>query len=315
MSATPAGSEATETAMSDVTAGSAAGTNPVGAPAHGSTLPPMAGRAWGPLYREWLKLLYQRRSYVIWAGAFAIPFLTALALYLAGGDPDESGGGPLFMSMVTSNGMYVALASLSALLPFLLPMAAAMVAGYMIAGEAELGTMRIILLRPVRRGSMLLAKWTIAMVYLAVGFGLMLAGGLLFGAIFFDLKPMITLSGTTVGVWHGLGLVVLCCLYGLAAMACMVSLALFFSTLTDSSLTALIATIVVYIVVQVLIAFSYFDWLAPWVFPHYFLEYVSFFRDPIHWDPIIRGLAAFAAWSAGLTLAAYLVFRRKDVLS
>jgi ABC-2 type transport system permease protein len=301
--------------MSDVTAGSAAETTQVGAPAHGSTLPPMSGRAWGPLYREWLKLLYQRRSYVIWAGAFAIPFLTALALYLAGGDPDGGGGGPLFMSMVTSNGMYVALASLSALLPFLLPMAAAMVAGYMIAGEAELGTMRIILLRPVRRGSMLLAKWTIAMVYLAVGFGLMLAGGLLFGAIFFDLKPMITLSGTTVGVWHGLGLVVLCCLYGLAAMACMVSLALLFSTLTDSSLTALISTIVVYIVVQVLIAFSYFDWLAPWVFPHYFLEYVSFFRDPIHWDPIIRGLAAFAAWSAGLTLAAYLVFRRKDVLS
>lgn len=286
-----------------------------GAAAHGSTLPPMTGQAWGPLRREWLKLLYQRRSYLIWAGAFAIPFLVALALYLAGADPHERGEGPLFLSMVTSNGMYVALASLSALLPFLLPMAAAMVAGYMIAGEAELGTMRMILLRPVRRGSILMAKWTIAMVYLAVGFGLMVAGGLLFGAVFFDLKPMVTLSGTTVGVWHGLGLIVLCCLYGLAAMACMVSLALLFSTLTDSSLTALIATIVVYIIIQVLISFRYFEWLAPWVFPHYFLAYVNFFREPIYWDPLLRGLAMFAAWSAGLTLAAYLVFRRKDVLS
>lgn len=275
----------------------------------------MRGRAWGPLYREWLKLLYQRRSYVIWAGAFVVPFLTALALYLAGADSPEGGQGPLFMSMVTGNGMYVALASLSALLPFLLPMAAAMVAGYMIAGEAELGTLRIILLRPVRRGSILLAKWTMAMLYLAVGFGLMLAGGMLFGALFFDLKPMVTLSGTTVGVWHGLGLILLCCLYGLLAMACVVSLALLFSTLTDSSLTALIATIVIYIVVQVLISFSYFDWLAPWVFPHYFLEYVNFFRDPVYWDPILRGVAVFAAWSAGLTVLAYLLFRRKDVLS
>jgi len=275
----------------------------------------MRGRAWGPLYREWLKLLYQRRSYVIWAGAFAVPFLTALALYLAGSDSPEGGQGPLFMSMVTGNGMYVALASLSALLPFLLPMAAAMVAGYMIAGEAELGTLRIILLRPVRRGSILLAKWTMAMLYLAVGFGLMLAGGLLFGALFFELNPMVTLSGTTVGVWHGLGLVLLCCLYGLLAMACIVSLALLFSTLTDSSLTALIATIVIYIVVQVLISFSYFDWLAPWVFPHYFLEYVNFFRDPIYWDPILKGVAVFAVWSAGLTALAYLLFRRKDVLS
>ena len=38
-------------------------------------------------------------------------------------------------------GEVVALAALSALLPFLLPLAAAMVAGYMIAGEAELGTL------------------------------------------------------------------------------------------------------------------------------------------------------------------------------
>jgi len=283
-------------------------------PAHGSTTAGMRGTAWGPLRREWIKLLYQRRSYLIWGGALAIPFLIALALYLAKEDP-HGGEGPLFFERVTGNGMFVALAALSALLPFLLPMAAAMVAGYMIAGEAELGTMRIILLRPTRRGALLLAKWAVAMVYLAVGFGLMFGGGLLFGGIFFGLHPMITLSGTTVGVWHGLGLVLLCCLYGLAAMACIVSLALLFSTITDSSLTALIATIVVYIVIQVLIAFSYFDWLRPWVFPNYFLEYVSFFRDPIYWTPILKGLGVFACSSAGLTAAAYLVFRRKDVLS
>ena len=291
-------------------------TMPANAPgsAHGSTAPEMRGRAWGPLRREWIKLLYQRRSYLIWGGAVALPFLIALALYLAKADP-HGGEGPLFFQQVTRNGMFVALAALSALLPFLLPMAAAMVAGYMIAGEAELGTLRIVLLRPVRRGSFLLAKWTMAIVYLAVGFGLMLVGGLLFGGIFFGLHPMITLSGSTVGVWHGLGLIILCCLYGLAAMSCIVSLALLFSTITDSSLTALIATIVVYIVVQVLIAFSYFDWLRPWVFPNYFLEYVNFFRDPIYWTPILKGLASFAAWSFGLTLAAYLLFRRKDVLS
>jgi ABC-2 type transport system permease protein len=285
-----------------------------GGPTHGSMQPRMAGRAWGPLRREWIKLLFQRRSYLIWGGAFVIPFLIALALYLAKEDP-HGGEGPLFFARVTSNGMFVALASLSSLLPFLLPMAAAMVAGYMIAGEAELGTLRIILLRPVRRGAVILSKWTMAMVYLAVGFAVMVAGGLLFGGIFFGLHPMVTLSGTTVSVSEGLALILLCCLYGLAAMACIVSLALLFSTLTDSSLTALIATIVVYIVVQVLIAFSYFDWLRPWVFPSYFLDYVNFFRDPIYWRPILKGFAAFAAWSAGLTFVAYVLFRRKDVLS
>jgi ABC-2 type transport system permease protein len=282
--------------------------------AHGSTAAGMAGHAWGALRREWIKLLFQRRSYLIWGGAFLIPFLISLALYLAEGDP-HGGEGPLFFERVTSNGMFVTLASLSSLLPFLLPMAAAMVAGYMIAGEAELGTLRTVLLRPTRRGSFLLAKWAMAMVYLAVGFAIMLAGGLLFGGIFFGLHPMITLSGSTVGVWHGLGLILLGCLYGLAAMACVVSMALLFSTLTDSSLTALIATIVIYIVITVLIQFSYFDWLRPWVFPQYLLDFTNFFRDPIYWRPILRGLGVFALWSGVLTTAAYLVFRRKDVLS
>ena len=235
--------------------------------AHGSTAGGMRGHRWGALRREWIKLLFQRRSYLIWGGAFLIPFLIALAFYLTRHNPESGGGGPPFVERITSNGMFVTLAALFFLIGFLLPMAAAMVAGYMIAGEAELGTLRIILLRPVRRGSFVLAKWTIAMAYLGVGFLLMLASGLLFGGIFFGLHPIVTFSGTTVGVWHGLGLIVLSMLYGLAAMACIVSMSLFFSTLTDSSLTALIGTIVIYIVITVLIQFSYFDWLRPWVFP------------------------------------------------
>ena len=143
-------------------------TPPVKAPAvgadghrHGSTRAPMAGRAWGPLRREWTKLLFTRRTYVIWAGLLAIPGLITLALKLADSPPGP-GEGPEFLSRVVDNGMYVPLASLAALLPFFLPLAAIMVASYMLAGEAELGTLRIVLLRPVDRGAMLLAKWVTA---------------------------------------------------------------------------------------------------------------------------------------------------------
>ena len=296
-------------------AGAAGAAASSAAAGHGSSRGAMTGSAWGPLRREWMKLLYQRRSYLVWAGAALIPFLIALAFRLAGGpDPNEEGG-PQFFSRVFGNGMYVPLAALAALLPFLLPMAAAMVAGFMIAGEAELGTMRIILLRPVRRGALLLIKWVAAMLYLLVGFGFMVASGLLFGAIFFGLHPMVLFSGTTVGVVHGLGLIALACLYGLAAMACIVSLALLISVVTDSSLTALIGTIVIYIVVTVIIQFSWFDWLRPWMFPTYFENFVDLFRDPIYWRPILKGLLAFGLWSAGLTALAYVLFRRKDVLS
>ena len=61
-------------------------------PAHGSTGPRMRGHAWGPLRREWIKLLFQRRSYLIWGGAVAIPFLIALAFYLAKSGPARRRG-------------------------------------------------------------------------------------------------------------------------------------------------------------------------------------------------------------------------------
>jgi ABC-2 type transport system permease protein len=274
----------------------------------------MTGRSWGPLRREWTKLLFSRRTYVIWAGLLAIPGLITLALKLAD-TPPGPGEGPEFLSRVVDNGMYVPLASLAALLPFFLPLAAIMVASYMLAGEAELGTLRIVLLRPVDRGAMLLAKWFTAITYLFVGLLVVVFGGLVFGGLFFDLEPMVTLSGSTVSVPESLGLLLLTALFALAAMACMISLALLFSAVTDSSLTALIATVILYVVIQLLVSFSYFDWLVPYVFPTYFNDYVNLFRDPIAWRPIGKAVLVFGLWSAGLTTAAWLLFRRKDVLS
>jgi len=287
--------------------------SPAGA-RHGSTRAAMSGHALGPLRREWTKLLFTRRTYVIWAGLLAIPFITALAIKLASSPPGP-GEGPEFLSRVIENGMYTPLASLAALIPFFLPLAAIMAASYMIAGEAELGTLRIILLRPVKRGAMLLTKWVTAITFLLVGLLLVVAGGLLFGGLFFGLQPMVTLSGTTVSIAEGIGLILLTALFALAAMACMVSLALLFSTLADSSLTALIATVVLYVVIQLLVSFSYFDWLAPYVFPTYFNDYVNFFRDPIAWRPIGKAVLVFGVWSAALTTIAWLLFRRKDVVS
>jgi len=283
--------------------------------AHGSTAPRMRGHAWGPLRREWIKLLFQRRTYLIWGGAAVIPFLVSLAIHFSHDQGGGGGGGPAFLDKVLGNGMYVPLAALAVLIPFMLPLAAAMVGGYMIAGEAELGTLRIILLRPVRRGAMLLTKWAAAMLYLAFGSVILLVSGLLFGWLFFGLHPMVTLSGSTISIAHGLWLTLLVYLFGLAAMSTMVSLALLCSVVTDSSLTALIVTVVIYIAINIVIAFSYFAWLRPWVFPYYYTEFLNLFRDPIYWRPIVKAIENFAAWSAGLTVAAYIMFRRKDVLS
>jgi ABC-2 type transport system permease protein len=287
---------------------------PAGDVRHGGMRPAMRGTHWGPLRREWVKALFTWRTYVIWGGLAVIPFLIALALKLSA-TPGGHGEGGMFFTRVLENGLYVPVATLFMLLFIMLPLAAAVLGSYLVAGEAELGTLRAILLRPQSRGSLIVSKWVVAVLTLLAGLVLLVASGLLFGGLFFGIEPLVTFSGTTVSVGEGIGLIVLMALFALAAMASIISLALLFSALTDSSLTALITTFVVYVVIQVLITFTYFDWLRPYVFPSYFEEYMNLLRDPIPWTPIREALTVFGLWSAGLTIAAWLVFRRKDVLS
>ena len=192
-------------------------------------------------------------------------------------------------------------AALAVLLPFLLPMAAAMVARLhdrrrgrarhaahhpAAAGDARLDAAHQVDRRhalPARRAS---ASWS--------------ASGLLFGAIFFGLHPMVLLSGTTVGVRarprpHRARLPLRPGRHGLhrlagAALLDAHRLEPHGADRGPSSSTSCIA---------VLISFSYFDWLRPWVFPTYFENFVDFLRDPIYWRPILKGFAAFARLERG----------------
>ena len=77
----------------------------------------------------------------------SFPIVIMLVLRFAGGP--ERGGGPTFLGQVTNNGVFAALAGLTITLPIFLPMAVSIVSGDSIAGEASLGTLRYLLVRPV----------------------------------------------------------------------------------------------------------------------------------------------------------------------
>ena len=51
------------------------------------------------------------------------------------------------------------------------------------------------------------------------------------------------------------------------------------------------------------------------MFPAYLEDFVDFFRDPIYWSPILKGLLVFARLERRAHPVAYVLFRRKDVLS
>lgn len=269
--------------------------------------------------REFVKTLFQRRTYIGWAGLFLVPWLIAIAFRFSSGGPRGGGNGAdqgaQIFDNVRGNGLYVALAALIALATFLLPLLASMSGSYTVAGEAESGTLRTTLMQPIRRGTFLMSKWFVANVYVAIGMFIMAVAGIIAGGAFFGLHPLALFSGQTVGVGHGLGLMALSYLFVLLGMATVVSLAFCFSTLTNSSLTAVAGALVLVIIMEALQAFSVFNFLQPYLFTHYFNEWTNLLRSPIVWSPIVKAIINYVVWIAGLTGLGYLRFRRKDILS
>ncbi|MCL5735031.1 MAG: ABC transporter permease [Actinobacteria bacterium] len=273
----------------------------------------------GAIRREFLKTLFQKRTYIGWAGLFLVPFLITIAFRFSSGGPGSRGGqqdvGEQFFQGIRTNGMYVSIAALLALATFLLPLLSSMSGSYTIAGEAENHTLRSMLMQPIRRGTFLMAKWFAANLYVAIGLVIMGIAALIAGGAVFGLHSITLFSGQDAGIAHALGLIAASYLFVFFAMMAVVSLAVFFSTLTNSSLTAVAAALVLTIIFEALQAFSVFDFLQPYLFTSHFSDWTNLFRSPVTWSPIIKALIDLAVWIVGMSGLAYWRFRRKDILS
>ena len=267
------------------------------------------------LQRELVKLVHQKRSYVGWGGLLAVPLLVSLALYLNRNNRHGGGGPGGIVSLARHDGLFMPIAAILLLSAFLLPLLASMVGAYQLAGESETGTIKTWLMHAISRGGVLASKWGIAIIYVAIGLAARLPRRPCWAAAWPSActRPLL-LSGQTVSVGHGLWLTLLSFLYVLAGIICVLSLALLFATFTNSSLTAAIAALVVFIVMGILGAFSYFDFLKPYLLTSHLDAWQNLLSQPIDWHPIWTGLVAFAIYIAALMAAAWYQFRRKDIL-
>jgi ABC-2 type transport system permease protein len=78
------------------------------------------------------------------------------------------GQGAAFLSAVLESGSLYPAAALALVLPIFLPVAVAVVAGDAVAGESTAGTLRYLLVRPVRRTALLGAKLVSVIVFVVV---------------------------------------------------------------------------------------------------------------------------------------------------
>lgn len=266
----------------------------------------------GRLLVSELRLIFTRRRNIAGMGVLAaVPILLAVSTKVWGGD----GGGPDFISSITSSGLFVALAALAIELPLFLPLAVATIAGDSIAGEANQGTLRYLLTVPAGRTRLLVIKYASIVIFALVATALVAVTGVLIGVILFGAGPMITFSGTQLGFAAGLGRLVLIIGYLAVGFAALGAIGLFVSVLTEQPIAATVATVLINVVMFVCDTIPQLDWLHPWLLTHWWTAFGDLLRDPMAFDAVGRGLLTAAAYAVVFWLAAWARFAGKDVSS
>jgi ABC-2 type transport system permease protein len=276
---------------------------------------------------ELAKLFRRPRTYITALLLCALPFIVAVFLATTPIPPPPGQGGA-FLSAVLGNGALYPAAAMALVMPVFLPVSVAVLAGDAVAGEASAGTLRYLLIRPVGRTRLLVAKLVALVVFVLFAIGMVVATSYLTGITLFGSQPaaappgqialpadVTSLSGSTISP-TGLGLRLLGTVaYIVVSMLGVAAIALFLSTLTDSALGAAMGSLAVLVTSQVLVTLDAAAAVRPYLPTRYWLAWIDFFREPILWRDIERGAALQLVYLAVLLGAAWANFMTRDVTS
>ncbi|MFE1508045.1 ABC transporter permease [Streptomyces sp. NPDC058726] len=270
------------------------------------------------LFRSELLTTFRRwRTLALLGVLAAVPVLVGIAVRIETGDGSSAGGGggggPAFISQITNNGLFLVFTALAATLPFFLPMAVGVVAGDALAGEANAGTLRYLLVAPAGRTRLLFTKYAAVLVFCLVATLVVAVSALATGALLFPLGDLTTISGTRIGFSEGLVRALLIALVVAASLVGVAALGLFVSTLTSSGIAAMATTVGLLITVQIVDQIPQLHAVHPYLFSHYWLSFADLMREPVHWDDLTKNLGLQALYAAVFGSAAWARFTSKDI--
>lgn len=266
---------------------------------------------------ELRKLVRSRRTWVTILLIDALPSTVAVLLAVTDLGP-RPGEGPAFLSAVLTDGTLFPLAALAIVLPLFLPIAVAINAGEAIAGEAQQGTLRYLLIRPVGRTRLLVAKLVSTMTFvviavLVVAVTAYVLGLLLLGNETIRTAGSTSVSGSTLSTPELVGRTLLALAYAMLCMLGVAAMALFFSTVADNPLAAALGTIGIFVGSSLLFTLDAASSFAPYLPTRYWLAFVDLFRDPILWRDVERGVLLQLVYVAVFFGLAWANFATKDI--
>lgn len=272
---------------------------------------------------ELFKIFKKPRTYIAFVAIAAIILLIQFALYADGEEyldfvmqsvnqSFEIGGKKL-------NGYFVCFTILQTLLVHV-PLLIALVAGDMVAGEANMGTLRLLVAKPVSRHILLLGKFAATVVYtlaLLVFMALLALFGsiLIFGVsdlMVFKSDMLIILNKSDV-FWR----YILAFGFAAVSMITVASLAFLLSVFAENSIGPIIATMSVIIVFTILTTMDipFFNAAKPFLFTNHMLNWKGFFGDPVDYGEVLKSLSVLLFHILIFISLAIFAFQKKDILS
>jgi ABC-2 type transport system permease protein len=274
---------------------------------------------------ELLKLTRSKGFYLSFVALSAFVLLMLWGFYSYAQQKSSGLAGEQFKYTYESksyfNGLTFALYSLIFAFSLVIPIFVAMSAGSQIAGERRAGTLRMICVRPVSRVAIVLSKFLVSAIhtYLLMAFfvGLNLLVGLLFvGWGNLELYPgplnLVDEPGTILrdeAVWRFFYAI----FSGTWALLVVAAIATLFSVLFENPVTAVAATLAIYLMLYIVGRIEFFGTLSPYFFTTDMDFWRGVLKPQIPWPSLYHYSATCGAYIFGLLLLSIAIFERKDI--
>jgi len=295
---------------------------------------------WNLLKIELFKIFKRPRTYIAFGAIAIIVFLFQIALWFEG---------KTYIDLILSNldttfdfsdqfkhrllnGYFICFAVLNILL-IQMPLLVALIAGDAIAGEANMGTLRLSLTRPVSRTQYMLGKFLASLIY-TMALLVFLAILALFGSmLLFGTNDLIIFRSSSIHqmtsddvFWRYIAAFA----YATLALTTVSSLALLLSVFAENAIGPIIATMSIVIVFTILSEMNipfYDRTIKPYLFTTHMVAWKGFFyvrsneegatiKGSIENLPaIFKSFSILVVYIFVFTGTAIWIFRKKDILS
>jgi ABC-2 type transport system permease protein len=274
-------------------------------------------------YNELIKIAAKPRTYISF---IAITVLVGIILFAMKVD------GPSYISFITAsfeqtlafegtimNGHLMAFIILQMLI-VQIPLLVALVTGDLISGEAAMGSIRMLLTKPISRTQILLSKYFAGLIYtffilLWLGFMSVVVGKWMFGLgdlMVLNSDGLVILNGNDIN-WRFIG--------GFAvaffALSTVATLSLLLSCFSENSIGPIVSTMSVIILFTIIgtLDVPVFDNIRPFLFTTHMAAWRSFFEEPLPLADIKQSLLVLLTHIVVFLSIALYKFNKKDILS